>query len=89
MTEQRDAERTELQDTTVDVIDVESGVEFHGRGLDVSASGLAFHAALEPALGADMKVSLKGARSLAGELHVTRVTRTPSGFDVAGRLSSR
>jgi hypothetical protein len=85
MTEQRESERSEL-DATVAVVDVESGVEFSGAGRDVSASGISFHAELEPPVGADMLVTLKGKKAM---MHVTRVKPTAQGFDVAGRLSSR
>ncbi|MFT3713868.1 MAG: PilZ domain-containing protein [Archangium sp.] len=85
MTEQRDSERTEL-DATVAVVDVESGVEFSGAGRDVSSSGISFHAELEPPVGADMLVTMKGKKSM---MHVTRVERAANGFDVSGRLSSR
>lgn len=85
MHEQRDAERTQLQDT-VAVVDVESGVEFSGEGRDVSSSGLSFHAAMEPPVGADMLIDVKGKKAM---LHVTRVARTAQGYDVAGRLSTR
>jgi hypothetical protein len=87
MIEQRLADRTELSDTTVQVVDVESGVEFRGEGLNVSGGGLSFRSELEPPIGADMKVTLKGARSLSAELKVTRVEKQDSGFAVAGTLS--
>jgi hypothetical protein len=89
MIDQRQADRTPLEDTTVEVVDLESGVEFSGRAHDVSSGGLSFRAAMEPPVGADMKVKLSGGASLRGELHVTRVDQTASGFRVAGRLSKR
>jgi PilZ domain len=87
MIEQRLADRTDLSDTTVQVVDVESGVEFRGEGLNVSGGGLSFKSELEPPVGADMKVTLKGARTLSGELRVTRVEKQDSGYAVAGKLS--
>lgn len=70
-------------DATVEVVDVESGVEFSGAARDLSASGLAFSAAMEPPVGADMLVSLQGKKSM---MRVTRVERSANGYDVAGRL---
>lgn len=87
MIEQRLADRTDLSDTTVQVVDVESGVEFKGEGLNLSGGGLSFSSELEPPVGADMKVTLKGARALQAELRVTRVEKKDSRFAVAGKLT--
>ena len=86
MIEQRAEERVELSDATVEVIDVESGVEFQALARDVSGGGLAFRSKMEPPVGADMKVSVRGVRA---DLRVTRVEKQGDGFAVAGRLSRR
>lgn len=87
MIEQRQSDRTELSDTVVEVIDIESGVEFSGEGLDLSGSGLAFRSPMEPPLGADIKVTLKGTRALTADLRVTRVESRGGRYAVAGTLS--
>jgi hypothetical protein len=85
--EQRHDSRSLLHATQVSLVDVESGVEFAASGKNLSSGGVAFHADLEPALGADMRVSVGGARPVEAELKVVRVERSPEGgFDVAGRL---
>ncbi len=85
MTEQRKEQRRTLSDTQIAVVDVESGVEFAGRGADVSASGLSFDAQMEPPVGADMLVTLTGDDNRRARLEVTRVQPTAQGFQVAGR----
>lgn len=87
MTEQRQDDRLTLEDTTVAVVDHESGVEFSGQGHDVSSAGLSFHASMEPPVGADLQVTLRGEKNLVGALRVTRVAAKADGFDIAGRLS--
>jgi hypothetical protein len=87
MTEQRQDDRLTLEDTTVAVVDHESGVEFSGHGHDVSRAGLSFHASMEPPVGAELQVTLRGEQNLVGALQVTRVAAKAGGFDVAGRLS--
>lgn len=87
MIEQRQADRTDLSDTQVDIIDVESGVEFSGEGLNVSCTGLSFRSEMEPPVGADMKITLKGTRGLKADLRVTRVEKKDGRFAVAGQLS--
>jgi PilZ domain len=86
MTDQRLAERRALSDTTVCVVDHESGVQFAGAANDVSNTGLSFRTELEPPVGADMSVRLQGSTALEGTLTVTRVSPGAGGFDVAGRL---
>lgn len=87
MTEQRQDDRLTLEDMSVAVVDHESGVEFSGEGLNASAKGLAFHASMEPPVGADLQVTLRGQKNLTAALRVTRVEKKSAGFDVAGRLS--
>lgn len=82
MHEQRDAERTQVE-AAVEIVDVESGVEFSGASRDVSSSGISFSASMEPPVGADMLVTMQGKKSM---MRVTRVQKAGSGFDVAGRL---
>lgn len=88
---QRRLTRLTLADTSVGVIDVESGVEFEGHGQNLSTEGLSFLADMEPSVGADMQVVLraKDARlaPLRATLKVLRVTPAPGGkWDVAGVL---
>ena len=86
MTEQRQAKRRTLEETPVAVIDIESGVEFQGAAKDMSASGLSFDSAMEPAIGADMLVRLTGAEALHATIEVTRVEPRDGRFAVSGRL---
>lgn len=90
--EQRRAPRTAApQAAPVAVVDVESGVDFRGELTDESASGLRFRARLEPAVGADMHVTVfeGDAPRRTAEVQVVRVDRAPSGeFEVAGRWVS-
>jgi hypothetical protein len=85
MTEQRQDNR-EVFETSLAVIDLESGVEFAGDVKNRSKHGLLFHAALEPALGADMQLTLEGRRA---SIQVVRVEPSGNGFDVAGRITAR
>lgn len=85
--------RLTLEDTAVGVIDVESGVEFFGDGTDLSSEGLAFRAPMEPCVGADMQVVLRGRDArlspLRANFKVLRVTPAGAGgWDVAGTLSA-
>ncbi|MFO0598306.1 MAG: PilZ domain-containing protein [Myxococcaceae bacterium] len=87
MNDQRHSERLTLEDTTVDVVDQESGVEFQGLGRDVSDGGLRFEASMEPPVGADMDVRLSGSTSLKGKMKVIRVAPRQGRYEVAGLLS--
>lgn len=89
MTEQRTDNRHDLEHTTVEVLDLESGVEFEGEASNLSGSGLSFRSVMEPPVGADMRVTLQGQEALSAQLHVTRVQPVADGFQVAGRLSRR
>jgi hypothetical protein len=42
---------------------------------------------MEPPVGAELQVTLRGEQNLVGALQVTRVAAKAGGFDVAGRLS--
>lgn len=84
MTEQRQEDRQDLEGTLV-VVDVESGVEFEAEGRNLSSHGLLFHAELEPPVGADMQLSLSGARKNIRVLRVEPQAR--GGFDVASRIT--
>ncbi len=84
---QRQAQRTPLQTTSVAIVDIESGVEFVGSGQDVSDTGLSMTCELEPPVGADMQVTLSGQSTLSAQLRVTRVAVDAEGFRVAGSLS--
>lgn len=89
--EQRSAPRL-TQPAAVAVVDVESGVDFRGELTDQSEGGVKFRAALEPAVGADMHVTVfeGAAPQSTAEVRVLRVERVPSGeFEVAGRWVSR
>jgi hypothetical protein len=92
MTNQRQDTRLKLEKTTVRVTDCESGIEFTGKGTDLSGTGLRFESCLEPAVGADMQICLEGAHAstppLRAEVHVLRVARTTTGhFDVAASIT--
>jgi hypothetical protein len=84
MTEQREEERHDL-DCNLSVVDVESGVEFEAAGKNLSGHGLLFHAAMEPPVGADLHVSLSGARKTIRVLRVE--AQAQGGFDVATRIT--
>lgn len=86
MTDQRQDPRQSLTDAEVRVIDDESGVAFTALGSNLSTSGLAFTAPMEPPVGASMDVTVAGADALRAKLEVTRVRSTDTGFEVAGRL---
>jgi hypothetical protein len=79
---QRTSNRSSL-DSPVEVVDIESGIGFRASGLDVSEGGLAFHAPMEPALGADMYVKF-GAGTVPSEFKVLRIEPRNNGFTVAG-----
>lgn len=83
MTEQREEERHDFE-ATLSVVDVESGVEFEAEAKNLSGRGLLFHAAMEPPVGADLQVSLAGARKTIRVLRVEAHAR--GGFDVATRI---
>jgi len=85
--EQRTTQREALPGTPIAIVDVESGVEFEAAARDVSSDGLCFLSTLEPPVGADMHVTLAGARPMRASLHVLRVTKAARGYEVAGRLS--
>lgn len=85
MTEQRQDDR-EVFETSLAVVDLESGVEFAGDVKNRSDHGLLFHAALEPCVGADMQFTLDGERS---SLRVVRVEPSGSGFDVGAKITAR
>lgn len=85
--EQRSATRQQVSGTHVSVVDVESGVEFDAAAQDLSNAGLRFFSELEPPVGADMHVTVRGDRSLRAMMRVLRVTKAPRGFEVAGVLS--
>lgn len=84
MTDQRQEDRQDLEGT-ICVMDVESGVEFSAEGRNLSSHGLLFHADMEPPVGADMQVSLSGARKSIRVLRVEPQAR--GGFDVASRIT--
>jgi hypothetical protein len=88
MTEQRQDDRQDLEATSLSVVDLESGVEFEGEGKNLSGHGLLFHAAMEPAVGADMQVTLTGEKPMRASIRVLRVEpQARGGFDVAGRIT--
>lgn len=86
MTEQRQDDREHLEATSISVVDLESGVEFEGDGKNLSGQGLLFHAAMEPAVGADMLVTLSGTKSMKARVRVVRVEPRSGGYDVATRI---
>lgn len=90
---QRKFTRLTLENTDVGVIDIESGIEFTGVGQNLSGEGLMFRSPLEPSIGADMHVVLSGKDArlepLRATLRVLRVTKAPSGWDIAGTLMHR
>lgn len=85
MSDQRQHPRSAIH-TAVEVIDIESGVDFHAVSIDVSPRGLSFHAPMEPALGAEMEVTLPNVGTSAVQFKVLRVEAVASGFNVAGSL---
>lgn len=87
MTEQRQDDRQDLDATSLCVVDVESGVEFEGAGKNLSGRGLLFHASMEPAVGADLQVTMAGEKPLRASVRVVRVEVKEQGFDVAGRIT--
>ncbi|MBL8918038.1 MAG: PilZ domain-containing protein [Myxococcaceae bacterium] len=82
--------RLTLEDTSVGVVDIESGVEFAGDGRNLSSEGLAFRSPLEPCVGADMQVVLRGKDArlapLRASFKVVRVTPVGGQWDVAGTI---
>ena len=85
MTEQRMDDREPLEATPLNVVDVESGVEFDAEAMNRSGRGLLFHASMEPPVGADLQVTMSGQRS---KVRVLRVEpKGDGGFDVAGRIT--
>jgi hypothetical protein len=84
--DQRTAARTKLN-ARLYVVDIESGVELEVEAIDSSPGGLAFHSALEPALGAEMDVTVPGRPRSA--FTVLRIAPTENGYDIAGQLRAR
>jgi hypothetical protein len=80
---QRQFTRSPLE-STVDVVDIESGIGFRADAVDICDRGLSFHAPMEPALGADMQVTLTEAGPV--DFKVLRIKPTGKGFSVAGVL---
>ena len=87
MTEQRQDDRQDLDAASLSVVDVESGVEFEGEGKNLSGHGLLFHASMEPAVGADLQVTMSGKQTMRASVRVVRVEVKEQGFDVAGRIT--
>ena len=87
MTDQRRHPRSSIH-TPVEVVDIESGVDFHAESIDVSPGGLRFHAAMEPALGAEMEVTLRDVGTRPTKFVVTRIQVRGTGYDVAGTLKA-
>lgn len=85
-TEQRRAPRTRL-DATIEVVDIESGIEFRAETIDTCSAGLSFRAPMEPAMGAELEVTLEGQPRAA--FKVLRISPSDEGFDVAGELKPR
>lgn len=91
MTNARRFTRLTLENTAVGIVDIESGVEFSADGRDLSSEGLAFRSPLEPSVGADMQVVLRGTDTrlppLRANFRVLRVRQADAGgWDVAGTL---
>ncbi|MBX7098936.1 MAG: PilZ domain-containing protein [Myxococcaceae bacterium] len=70
----------------LEVMDIESGIGFRARGLDASEHGLAFHAPMEPALGAQMYVTPGDGSGPQTEIEVVRIERQTTGFVVAATV---
>lgn len=92
MTNARRFTRLTLENTQVGVVDIESGVEFSGDGRNLSSEGLAFRAPMEPSVGADMQVVLRGNDARLSPLRATfkvlRVSKAQlGGWDVAGTIN--
>ncbi len=85
MYEQRQHPRSSIH-TAVEVIDIESGVDFRAETIDVSPHGLSFRAPMEPAVGAEMEVTLSNVGNPPAHFTVTRVEPVGNGFNVAGVL---
>ncbi len=85
MTEQRMDDRESLQATPLDVVDMESGVEFDGSAMNRSGRGLLFHASMEPPVGADLQVTMSGQKSKVRVLRVE--AKREGGYDVAARVT--
>lgn len=83
--DQRSRSRSPIH-TRVEVVDVESGVDFHAESIDLSSNGLAFHAPMEPALGAEMQVVLPALGTGPVGFTVLRIDAAGGGFNVAGVL---
>ena len=71
-------------DSPLEVLDIESGIGFRAEAVDVCDGGLSFRAPMEPALGAEMYVTLDGT---ASEFKVLRIVPGDHGFTVAGALT--
>jgi hypothetical protein len=84
--EQRREARSKLN-ADLYVVDIDSGIEFRAEAIDTCRGGLSFHATLEPALGADMEVTIPGRATSA--FKVLRIDAAMKGFNVAGQLTPR
>jgi hypothetical protein len=83
--DQRRDTRQPLQ-TSLQIVDIESGIEFRAESLDTCSGGLAFHAPMEPALGAELEVTFGEPGAPSSAFKVLRINANDSGFDVAGTL---
>ena len=70
-------------DSPVEVLDIESGIGFRAAAVNVSDGGLSFRAPMEPALGADMYLTLGGESATPSEFRVVRIEPNGQGFTVA------
>lgn len=89
--DQREGERSAPEQTSVSVVDVESGVEFCGDLKNVSLAGLMFHAHMRPVVGADMALRFEYANRpmLHARMNVTRVEEQGTGYEIAGTLHKK
>jgi hypothetical protein len=84
--DQRSDARSKL-DANLYVVDIESGVEFQAEAIDTCRGGLAFHSPMEPAMGAELEVTVPGRGASA--FKVLRIDAAGAGYHVAGQLHAR
>ncbi|QGX41406.1 PilZ domain-containing protein [Permianibacter aggregans] len=80
-------------DAKVSIVDLDSGAEYHGEAKNLSGKGLMFEANFEPALDAELRVTVASMQSrmppLVASFKVVRVIKKDDGmYEIAGELSN-
>ena len=80
-------------DAKVTIVDMESGSEYNGDAKNLSGKGLMFEAAYQPAVGAELQVTVTSSQSrmppLVAKFTVIRVIERGLGqYEIAGEMNN-